>query len=778
MGIRWKIGLVLLATSLIPLSILGAAGLYEMRNSLKAEIGRNYELLARDKAAAIAAIIDRRVKETRALARHPRILDAVRAANRRWETSSMQRIEDIDRRWIASKGETDEARETLESPLSSFLREYRDRDPLEYGEIFITGSNGATVAMTSTLTDFYQADEGWWREGFGAGSGNVYIDDRGYDLSVDAVVTGIVAPVFDGDGDTVAGILKINFLMAHIPSIIINPYETGDVSVSLMRERGNAVAEASGGAHKIATENELAVMIAKRASGWMEDEHEIGPTITGFARVPVSRTIFSRIKAPEELKGIAGEGWGESAWYVFIDRTRDHAYAPVHRLTWMFFLGITLLVALVLAVAALLSGAITRPLLRLRKGAETIATGNLDHRLANGSRDEIGALAHDIDDMVLTLKETLASREELNREIQARERTEAILTTINRLRERFIRETDHLILFDSLLKDILDLTDSEYGFIGDVQHKSDGAPYLTCYAFSNIAWNDETRRFYEENKAKGFVFEKLDNLFGLVVTSGEPVIANNPSNDPRRAGLPPGHPPLNAFLGIPVYFGERLVGEIGLANRPNGYDEDLLAYIAPVVEACAQIITARWDKRARAEAETRIAETAEKLRISNTELEEFAYAVSHDLQEPLRMVTTYLQLLERTLGEELDEDSTEFFGFAIDGGKRMQTLIRDLLDYSRVTTKGEALVEAFSEDALEETLKNLRMSADEAGAEITHDPLPMVMADRTQLVRLFQNLIGNAIKYRATDRPPPDPCRLRNCGRGLPVLGDRQRDRH
>ncbi|MES9868862.1 MAG: ATP-binding protein [Sedimenticola sp.] len=184
---------------------------------------------------------------------------------------------------------------------------------------------------------------------------------------------------------------------------------------------------------------------------------------------------------------------------------------------------------------------------------------------------------------------------------------------IGSLQSQFIREPDPFIMFDILLVDIIELTSSEFGFIGDVLQDEEGHDYVKCYAFSNIAWNDETRRFYEEHKSTGFVFRDLNNLFGHVITDRKPVIANDPENDSRSKGIPSGHPRLTAFLGVPVYYGERLVGLIGLANRPGGYDEELLSYIQPVVDACGQIIVARWERDARIEAQQGLSDTRKYL---------------------------------------------------------------------------------------------------------------------------------------------------------------------
>jgi signal transduction histidine kinase len=143
----------------------------------------------------------------------------------------------------------------------------------------------------------------------------------------------------------------------------------------------------------------------------------------------------------------------------------------------------------------------------------------------------------------------------------------------------------------------------------------------------------------------------------------------------------------------------------------------------------------------------------EELARSNRDLEQFAYVASHDLQEPLRMVTNYVQLLARRYKGKLDSDADEFIGFASDGAIRMRKLINDLLTYSRVGIRAKELESTDCETALNQSLNNLKMAIEEIGAVVTHDSLPTVMGDSLQLGQLFQNLIGNAIKFRG-DEPP------------------------
>ena len=145
---------------------------------------------------------------------------------------------------------------------------------------------------------------------------------------------------------------------------------------------------------------------------------------------------------------------------------------------------------------------------------------------------------------------------------------------------------------------------------------------------------------------------------------------------------------------------------------------------------------------------------ARKLVEINAELEQFAYVASHDLRQPLRMVSSYLSLIEKRIGSDADNDMKEFFGFAINGAKRMDRMILDLLEYSRTGRHGASFQQTPLSNVVANALTNLEVAVTEAKAaiEVTGD-LPTVMGSQTELERLFQNLIGNAIKYRAPERP-------------------------
>ena len=167
-----------------------------------------------------------------------------------------------------------------------------------------------------------------------------------------------------------------------------------------------------------------------------------------------------------------------------------------------------------------------------------------------------------------------------------------MLSALVELQRDFLVEGAGHTVFERMVEHLVELSGSEYGFIGEVLSDADGAPFLRLHGLSDIAWDARTRALFERVRDGGFEFHNLDTLFGAVVRGGEPIIANQPTHDTRSGGLPPGHPPLRCFLGLPLKQRAQLLGVVGLANAPGGYDALLVEDLAPMMATCTSMIVA------------------------------------------------------------------------------------------------------------------------------------------------------------------------------------------
>jgi len=427
MNLKTRLILSFLLIALVPAALVGWTTVQASLSALEASIGANFQGIAAAKADAIDQVLSARVEEARVLATHPQVFDALMDANARYIEGDpalhLEEIQRLDQEWLAAKKQSPTAAAVFAHPLSTYLRGYQGRDPDRYGELIVTDRLGAAVAMTKRLSDYNQADEAWWSDPVGQGVDGLFIDDRGLDASVGALILGVAVPVVD-QGEII-GVLKINYKVQAILGIV-EPFEH-DMSDRVLLARGDAqlVADSLGtdqGTSPTLSED-IRAQLDER--GWAISQRRGVPTLAAHAHV--STPIYSRIPTEGAIKGVSGERWSPLGWQLMVEAEQATLFEPVRalqRVTLLLGLAALLLVtAAALWTAASLSG----PIGRLRRGAEIIGAGDLDHRVGLERKDELGVLSTTFDAMAARLQATLASRDELDREVQDRKLAEARL---------------------------------------------------------------------------------------------------------------------------------------------------------------------------------------------------------------------------------------------------------------------------------------------------------------------------------------------------------------
>lgn len=376
------------------------------------------------------------------------------------------------------------------------------------------------------------------------------------------------------------------------------------------------------------------------------------------------------------------------------------------------------------------------------------------HELAQSDCDEAGNLIG----MTGTVQD-VTEREGLEEKLSKQRK---LLDMLHRSTTDFVEKGDIREAMDAMLNDLLALTESEYGFTGEIIVDDEGKPFLKTHAITNISWDKETQELYEKFRIGGFEFRNLDTLFGRVITSRKSIISNNPISDPLAGGLPKGHPPMTSFMGVPIFYGNDIVGMYGVANRVDGYDKTLREFLRPFDTTYGVMINSKRmtdrDKNTRNE----LILAKEEAVQANSAKSKFLSSMSHELRTPMNAIMGFGQLLSLETDSTLTESQQENVDEIVNASNHLLELINEVLDLSKIE---EGRIDLSIEtvllgDVFNESLqiilplsdkRNIKISFVVDGAVIDLNEFPYlehtVKADHTRLKQILLNLLSNAVKY-------------------------------
>ena len=354
-------------------------------------------------------------------------------------------------------------------------------------------------------------------------------------------------------------------------------------------------------------------------------------------------------------------------------------------------------------------------------------------------------------------RDALESRSKLAAANETLSTANSSLNRANRLLEALVHIQDLLLttgdeqaVFDEILRAGLAMTHSEFGFFAETApDPNDGHDVLVNRALSDISWDYATQEIFEHRATKPLIFDNASSLFGAVHQTGQPLITNAPREDPRATGLPPGHPPLNSFAGLPVLARGRVLGVLGLANSPDGYAPDLYEWMQPFIATCATVLLNVRGMRERKSVLERLSVMSMRAEQASQAKNIFLSRMSHEVRTPMNGILGFAQLIGMRAESETDRADAQRI---VAAGRHLLGLFGDVIDLStieagQITVRNETVN---IHDELHECQEFVTELQRERNATIEHQlnlDLKTATLDPLRLRQVLLNLLGNALKY-------------------------------
>ncbi|MBF0612290.1 MAG: PAS domain S-box protein [Magnetococcales bacterium] len=414
-------------------------------------LAQSTRVLAEHGSMIVETLLKEKANTLQALAMTPQVthalLDSNDAFDQQTEESRLSTLNSREQQWSQAKEGDPLLQEILNNPTAQFLIRQQERRPAAYGEIFLINRFGATVAASRRLTNYDHSRKYWFVGGYNNGQGRIFIDDRGYDSSVGGVVLGVVVPV--RSHDQVIGLLKANLHVNQLLGQIdrdtrtLHPEWQDSLQMSVVRSNGAIIFQNGKQPLTASLAPEVAAHLKGQTSGSMHQMHEGESIVLGFCPILMEddSQLYSfggRVSGKDHRQGNSGE-----TWFVVVQR-KATGVLEGETLSWLMGLG--LLMSIVLAILSLILGRwVSLPVARLAKASSQLGSGTFPAPLPVAGNDELAMLAHAFNHMVNRLQTSMTSRDELAKEVAARQQIEDSLRSLQARQEEMINTVDGIL---------------------------------------------------------------------------------------------------------------------------------------------------------------------------------------------------------------------------------------------------------------------------------------------------------------------------------------------